>query len=243
MNIKKLQEYQKEYNLLNAAYISSTEVYAFAENLSKEIGLDRIRSSLKELISDYGGSIHNVNFLNPNVPNGSIYIHSSGKFDIILPTYTGPLFDRFAIACELGHFLLHKPEGKKENKCSWGIRLDSIRVNWEANWFAAGFLMPKYEFKKQMEEGAGVSKLAAHFGVSLAAADIRYNHFKKTEELSVGEEKCLSEEILDLFKKRMKMEYDYINPHFMQEITRALYDYYKIEDDEVDKWVIDMFGA
>jgi len=29
----------------------------------------------------------------------------------------------------------------------------------------------------------------------------------------------------------------------MQEITRALYDYYKIEDDEVDKWVIDMFGA
>jgi len=58
-----------------------------------------------------------------------------------------------------------------------------------------------------------------------------------------GEKKSLPEEILDLFKKRMKMEYEYINPHFMQEITGPLYDYYKLEDDDVDAWIIEMFGA
>jgi len=57
------------------------------------------------------------------------------------------------------------------------------------------------------------------------------------------EKKSLPEEILDLFKKRMKMEYEYINPHFMQEIMKPLWVYYKLEDDDVDSWILEMFGA
>ena len=57
------------------------------------------------------------------------------------------------------------------------------------------------------------------------------------------EKKKFPEAILELFRERMKMEFEYINPHFMQEITGPLYDYYKIEDDDVDAWIIEMFGA
>lgn len=53
----------------------------------------------------------------------------------------------------------------------------------------------------------------------------------------------LHEEILELLRKRMSGEHEYINPHFMQKITSAIYDYYEVEDDEVDQWILDMFGA
>lgn len=53
----------------------------------------------------------------------------------------------------------------------------------------------------------------------------------------------LHEEILVLLKKRATMEHEYINPNFLGIINAALYDYYKIEDDTVDKWIEDMFGA
>lgn len=53
----------------------------------------------------------------------------------------------------------------------------------------------------------------------------------------------LHEEILELLRKRMEGEHKCINPHFMQKLTAALYDYYEVEDDEVDQWILDMFGA
>lgn len=53
----------------------------------------------------------------------------------------------------------------------------------------------------------------------------------------------LHEEILALLKKRSTMEHEYINPNFLGIINVAVYDYYKIEDDKVDEWIEDMFGA
>lgn len=53
----------------------------------------------------------------------------------------------------------------------------------------------------------------------------------------------LHEEILELLRKRMRGEHEYINPHFMRDISNAIYDYYEIEDCEVDQWILDMFGA
>lgn len=46
----------------------------------------------------------------------------------------------------------------------------------------------------------------------------------------------LPREILELLKKKASMPHDYINPNFIQDITEALYVYYELEDDIVDKW-------
>ena len=53
----------------------------------------------------------------------------------------------------------------------------------------------------------------------------------------------LAEEILRILKQKSEQEFEYINPHFLQEITSSIYDYYNIEDEAVDQWIIDMFGA
>lgn len=51
-------------------------------------------------------------------------------------------------------------------------------------------------------------------------------------------------EILDILKDRMKNDpNDYCNPYFMHTITEAIYNYYEVEDDEVDEWILDMFDA
>jgi hypothetical protein len=55
----------------------------------------------------------------------------------------------------------------------------------------------------------------------------------------------LHEDILNLLKKYAKEEdgFQYINPHFLAGISDLLYDYYDLEDDEVDKWISDMWSA
>lgn len=56
-------------------------------------------------------------------------------------------------------------------------------------------------------------------------------------------QKPLQEEILDLLIKRSKMEHEYINPNFLNEINNPLWSYYNIEDYDVDKWINDMWGC
>lgn len=56
-------------------------------------------------------------------------------------------------------------------------------------------------------------------------------------------QKPLHEEILDLLIKRSKMEHEYINPNFLQEINEALDIYFEIEDNDVDKWIRNMWGC
>lgn len=54
------------------------------------------------------------------------------------------------------------------------------------------------------------------------------------------------QEILEVLKKAAEAEKDkhtYTNPHFLQEINQLLYDYYKLEDDEVGDYIQGMFGA
>lgn len=52
----------------------------------------------------------------------------------------------------------------------------------------------------------------------------------------------LARDILDILKKYAKEDHLYANPHFLINIIEALYDYYEIEDDNVDEWAQDMFG-
>ena len=76
---------------------------------------------------------------------------------------------RFTIAHELGHFLMHDPKAR-----AYAARGDTGRIEWEANWFAAGFLMPTKQFKELKVKGFSSEELAGYFHVSRQAAEIRY---------------------------------------------------------------------
>ena len=93
---------------------------------------------------------------------------------------TVPERDKFTIAHELGHLILHYPLVARENPgvpmCAtrWvdESNADLVRAEWEANWFAAAFLMPSDEFIARYQSG-GLSPAALRFKVSVPAAKIR----------------------------------------------------------------------
>jgi Zn-dependent peptidase ImmA (M78 family) len=114
------------------------------------------------------------------IDGGSIQADSLNNFTIFVSELTSSKRDRFTIAHELGHLVLHLQMIKKE-KPDAGMRatrhVDSSnenlqRAEWEANWFAAQLLMPRREFKRCVDT-FGVDHAAKVFNVSAKAAEIR----------------------------------------------------------------------
>jgi hypothetical protein len=113
--------------------------------------------------------------------HGSIVVRGKNDFTIYLPTFTGPLRDRFTIAHELGHYVLHSRLGQKSIIVP---RYGKNLVETEANYFAGGFLMPKEMFIKAYYECGGDRRyLAAMFLVSEAAVRVREKTLEKWGDL------------------------------------------------------------
>jgi hypothetical protein len=53
----------------------------------------------------------------------------------------------------------------------------------------------------------------------------------------------LHDKIMKLLRQKMQEPYEYVNPHFLLGIADLLEAYYGCEDDDVDKWIQDMFSA
>lgn len=168
--ISELRDLEKTYSLMQPSNVLKSAIFEFAESLAESIGFQP-GADIRDVVSKNGGRIHCLGLHDLHDHDGTIYVHRKEDFDIIIPNYTGPLRDRFTIAHELGHYILHKPHEE-----SWAARSgDSDRLEWEANWFAAGFLMPEGLFKKAMDKTTSIPALASQFGVSLAAAGFRYD--------------------------------------------------------------------
>jgi Zn-dependent peptidase ImmA (M78 family) len=173
LDVERLRALQRDYERLQPSDGSKQAVYAFAEKCAENAHLGP-GDDLFRLVEVNGGKVHCLDLSDFESLDGSIFIHDRNNFEIILPAHTGPLRDRFTIAHELGHLLLHKPSER-----SWAARKGpGGRLEWEANWFAAGFLMPCKAVEEQINDGAKAVDLAAHFGVSLAAAEIRYDNVR-----------------------------------------------------------------
>ncbi|MBB5038718.1 ImmA/IrrE family metallo-endopeptidase [Prosthecobacter dejongeii] len=92
-------------------------------------------------------------------------------FIIRLPAYTGNLRNRFTIAHELGHYFLHSEGGKKAIRIG---REGSTRVEWEANWFAAAFLLPSTQFRQDWKAfDHSIPRIVHKYQVSEAVVKIR----------------------------------------------------------------------
>lgn len=92
--------------------------------------------------------------------------------------YHAPTRQRFTLAHELGHYILHRERigiGEKiEDKMLLRTESFGVQVEEEANEFAAELLMPAQEFTALIRSSDGkIDKIAAFFGVSLAAARYR----------------------------------------------------------------------
>lgn len=168
-------------NLETSGYIEPTPcnfgdvvIAKIAEEIASAISLCP-GASLEDVVNDLGGSI-DYNFVDPwSDESGSIEIDGEADFKIFLPHQTSDVRDRFTIAHELGHYFLHylfKPDAEQQPMRA--RRFGSGLVEYEANMFAASFLMPESIFKEKHKELEGEKLLVAdYFKVSLSAAAVR----------------------------------------------------------------------
>lgn len=162
---------------------SKARISAFAENLASRLGFSP-GDVLEPLVARLGGQIL---YRNPAALPGrrapeSIRVYSDRAFVIYLPSTTSVERDRFTVAHELGHLFLHFPMvlRSRPGACMvatrWVDESDKVqqRAEWEANWFAAAFLMPSEPFESAFrKKGGNLSKVASLFRVSGRAAEVR----------------------------------------------------------------------
>ena len=134
----------------------------FAKQLSITPG-----APLESVVEQLGGQIKHLDV--ECSADGSITVEGEGNFTIFLSPFTGRFRDRFTVAHELGHYVLHSRFGVEPLKVA---REGNDRAEWEANWFAAALLMPQEEFTA-MAKNLDLPELAYHFDVSTQSAQIR----------------------------------------------------------------------
>jgi len=140
----------------------------FASDVAEKVGYSP-NKDISHIVARMGGSIKTTDWDSAR-NTGSITVRGPNDFTIYLSPLSGERRSRFTIAHELGHYVLHSKAGKRPIS----VKRDGTgRVEWEANWFAAGFLMPAKAFRIKCLLGWGDSELAEYFGVSTHAVEVR----------------------------------------------------------------------
>ncbi len=158
-----------EGDQIQPSNVRKPQIEEYSANLAK-LASFRPGDDPASLVVRLGGRIHYQSIDEWVGEDGSIFVHCESDFDVILPHYTSPLRDRFTVAHELGHYFLHSGQGETP---IIAYRKGTGRLEWEANWFAAGLLMPSAQFKERAAATSSLEVLAAFFGVSVDAARVR----------------------------------------------------------------------
>lgn len=163
---------------LNATKAS---VWAYAEKVAQALNF-KPADPVEPIVARLGGHIEfrSASLRAAGLPE-SIVVRSRTDFTIYLPNMTSAVRDRFTVAHELGHFFLHYPRAAEEAPgvpmiaTRWVDENDreQQRAEWEANWFAAAFLMPANLFLDTMQRFKQIERAAEIFAVSVQAADVR----------------------------------------------------------------------
>lgn len=158
--------------------LSKSQIFSLAESIASQLNFQP-GGDIHDLVESIGGKIESQDTLTEDPEkSGSLYVSGPEDFRIIVPIHTSALRDRFTIAHELGHFVVHylwkRKNGSFTSDTMVALRKGSDRVEWEANWFAAALLMPKNAFTQSFESnGRSLNKTAKEFDVSLSAAEVR----------------------------------------------------------------------
>lgn len=169
---------EQPYSQPTASKLSKIAVSNLAEKVAKDIGFNT-GGSIDETVVKLGGKITYQPIWDLEGSNdGSIIIEDTNNFHIFMASHTFPERNRFTIAHELGHYVLHyllpKHQGKDVGKIKAHRYGGADRTEYEANWFAAAFLMPSPEFTQAFGACQGdFFAIASQFRVSYSAAEIR----------------------------------------------------------------------
>lgn len=166
------------YDEAEPCWLTKPQIHNIAESIADRLEFEP-GDDLNDLVSTLGGKVKvQATLLQDPEHTGSLYVNGLNDFEIIVPSHTSLLRDRFTVAHELGHYFLHyvfpKQLGKPIPEKVMALRRGTNRIEWEANWFAAAFLMPAAEFKSaHIKAGGDIAAVAKEFDVSTRAASVR----------------------------------------------------------------------
>lgn len=166
------------YQAPQACWLTKPTVSAMAAQFAGDMDFGP-GADIDAVVSKLGGTVTFQDFWDlESTTDGSIKIDAPRAFEIFIAAHTAADRNRFTIAHELGHYVLHyllplsdgKPVGKVKARRYGG----KDRTEYEANWFAASFLMPEESFRTIYAAASGdVFEVAAKFRVSVSAALVR----------------------------------------------------------------------
>ncbi len=155
-----------------------TMINSLAQDILSSFDIQVPIQDIDEFVGMLGGSIQT----DISSTDGSV-VKEGDSFRILVSPFQDERRRRFTIAHELGHLFLHM--GYLTNMELWERqdeniyhRLGSSEKEYQANEFAAAFLMPQNEYFKVMNENiignkVNTSKIAEYFNVSVEAASNR----------------------------------------------------------------------
>jgi Zn-dependent peptidase ImmA (M78 family) len=162
-----------QYSTPEAIGLSKRAIWRIAEGIAKALELGP-GGDLTGIVQRLGGQIVFLDFENATARDeGSIEIEAVENFKIFLPPFFHRARDRFTIAHEIGHYVLHYLSSNSKSPMI-AKRSGAEDYEREANWFAAALLMPEEEFRRMYSKHDGsLEALAAIFDVSKATATVR----------------------------------------------------------------------
>lgn len=174
--VEEAMEY--EYVYPQPLNIRKAAVEPFAIQVAEKLGFN-VGDDIVKAIKKLGGRIVSGSTGDEDTESGSMIARSLSDFVIYVSPFTSLERDRFTIAHELGHLLLHLPKALATHpgatmRATRYVDNDDEkqrRAEWEANWFAAAFLMPSREFEIEFKKGAEFAQ--RKFKVSSSAVEAR----------------------------------------------------------------------
>lgn len=135
-----------------------------------------------KLANDLGIEVYETDELEDS-QSGSI-VKTGDKYIIQVNSKHPPTRKRFTIAHEIGHFIQHKEElenehideGKRPIVLANRSKIPqgkNVKMEKEADAFAADLLMPVAEFKRVWDKSTSIEEVAEYFNVSQSAAAVR----------------------------------------------------------------------
>jgi predicted transcriptional regulator len=145
--------------------LSKARIEALGEETAEGLGYSE-NVDIVDLVASWG---HKIVYSDLDEHPESLVISADGVLTIYLPRHTSRARDRFTVAHELGHYILHHNTQGEEVRFN---RSGSDLAEIEANWFAAAFLMPEEPFRDACRH-QHLHMVAYKFNVSLSAAEVR----------------------------------------------------------------------
>ncbi len=164
-------------------FFGREKIEELADKFAKKIGFFP-NDNIYETVSNLGGKIKHHDFWDlSDTEDGSLVIEEDGTFIIHLPNHTTKARDKFVISHELGHFFLHYLIPNVQNNSKFKLKAQryggDTYSDYEANWFACSFLMPKNEFSKTCEKYRfDLVDIADHIGITISTVAIRAKYLE-----------------------------------------------------------------